>query len=294
VFCCPLRSETVCYLVIVLNHMRYPQPRGQKKKRVVKYGMGGLIVLLLICIVWFPLLFMSLIKSVAGVVNRPLDVSLTITLGGFQPIFTMSAQQNQLRDLTEEDFSSFISSYSYTPDVTVAELQGSSNSLWTISPPSRQYLSQVLSLDHFPLTVSWTVQRSVSVVFCVVRVIQDVFPCFMRAPSDSNAKPIEQLYSGVFAVTCTRSERTTPSTNHSSLLQSDNRYKDILLDHGSVCVGGSGHREVRAAVCRPHPQTLHRHLPGEGDRDSDQMDATMMSQLWFLTCYSENVLQTFP
>ncbi|TMS01189.1 Piezo-type mechanosensitive ion channel component 2, partial [Larimichthys crocea] len=66
------------------SEKRYPQPRGQKKKRVVKYGMGGLIVLLLICIVWFPLLFMSLIKSVAGVVNRPLDVSLTITLGGFQ------------------------------------------------------------------------------------------------------------------------------------------------------------------------------------------------------------------
>lgn len=114
-----------------------------------------------------------------------------------QPIFTMSAQQNQLRDLTEEDFSSFISSYSYTPvcslqyetprtqivsgdnavdcvsqsalqfleaysheDVTVAELQGSSNSLWTISPPSRHYLSQVLNLDHFPLTLSWTIQRS--------------------------------------------------------------------------------------------------------------------------------------
>lgn len=69
---------------------RYPQPRGQKKKRVVKYGMGGLIVLLLICIVWFPLLFMSLIKSVAGVVNRPLDVSLTITLGGFQVSSTTS------------------------------------------------------------------------------------------------------------------------------------------------------------------------------------------------------------
>lgn len=227
------------------SEKRYPQPRGQKKKRVVKYGMGGLIVLLLICIVWFPLLFMSLIKSVAGVVNRPLDVSLTITLGGFQPIFTMSAQQNQLQDLTEEDFSSFISSYSYTPsalqfleaygpeDVTVADLQGSSNSLWTISPPSRQYLSQVLYLDHFPLTVSWTVQRNLSLgakaelasgkhvtylddqtrleliellngTRTTPVVIQDVFPCFMRAPSDSNAKPIEQLYS-------------------------ENRYKDILL-----------------------------------------------------------------
>uniref|UniRef100_A0A3B4U6Q6 Piezo non-specific cation channel R-Ras-binding domain-containing protein n=1 Tax=Seriola dumerili TaxID=41447 RepID=A0A3B4U6Q6_SERDU len=214
------------------SEKRYPQPRGQKKKRVVKYGMGGLIVLLLICIVWFPLLFMSLIKSVAGVVNRPLDVSLTITLGGFQPIFTMSAQQNQLKDLTEEDFSSFISSYSYTPsalqfleaysreDVTVAELQGSSNSLWTISPPSRQYLSQVLNLDHFPLTVSWTVQRNLSLgakaelasgkhvtyldnqtrleliellngTRTLPVVIQEVFPCFIRAPSDSNAKPIE-------------------------------------------------------------------------------------------------------
>nr|XP_046227093.1 piezo-type mechanosensitive ion channel component 2-like isoform X2 [Scatophagus argus] len=227
------------------SEKRYPQPRGQKKKRVVKYGMGGLIVLLLICIVWFPLLFMSLIKSVAGVVNRPLDVSLTITLGGFQPIFTMSAQQNQLKDLTEEDFSSFISFYSYTPsalqfleaygheDVTVAELQGSSNSLWTISPPSRQYLSQVLNLDHFPLTVSWTVQRNLSLGAKVELasgkhvtylddqtrleliqllngtrtlpvVIQDVFPCFIRAPSDSNAKPIEQLYT-------------------------DGHYKDILL-----------------------------------------------------------------
>ncbi|XP_027137598.1 piezo-type mechanosensitive ion channel component 2 isoform X3 [Larimichthys crocea] len=227
------------------SEKRYPQPRGQKKKRVVKYGMGGLIVLLLICIVWFPLLFMSLIKSVAGVVNRPLDVSLTITLGGFQPIFTMSAQQNQLKDLTEKDFSSFTSSYSYTPsalqfleaygreDVTVAELQGSSNSLWTISPPSRQYLSQVLNLDHFPLTVSWTVQRNLSLGAKVELasgkhvtylddqtrleliqllngtrtlpvVIQGVFPCFIRAPSDSNAKPIEQLYT-------------------------DDRYKDILL-----------------------------------------------------------------
>ncbi|XP_060920541.1 piezo-type mechanosensitive ion channel component 2-like [Labrus mixtus] len=228
------------------SEKRYPQPRGQKKKRVVKYGMGGLIVLLLICIVWFPLLFMSLVKSVAGVINRPLDVSLTITLGGFQPIFTMSAQQNQLWDLTEEDFSSFTASYSYTPsalqfleaygpeDVTVAELQGSSNSLWTISPPSRQYLSQVLHLDHFPLTLSWTVQRNLSLgakaelasgkhvtylddqtrleliqllngTRTLPVVIHEVFPCFIRAPSDSNAKPIQHLYT-------------------------DEQYMDILLD----------------------------------------------------------------
>lgn len=71
-------------MCICVIYQRYPQPRGQKKKKVVKYGMGGMIVMLLICIVWFPLLFMSLVKSVAGVVNKPLDVSVTITLGGFQ------------------------------------------------------------------------------------------------------------------------------------------------------------------------------------------------------------------
>uniref|UniRef100_A0A671MHH1 Piezo-type mechanosensitive ion channel component 2-like n=1 Tax=Sinocyclocheilus anshuiensis TaxID=1608454 RepID=A0A671MHH1_9TELE len=216
------------------SEKRYPQPRGQKKKKVVKYGMGGMIVMLLICIVWFPLLFMSLVKSVAGVVNKPLDVSVTITLGGFQPIFTMSAQQNQLKDVTDRDFIiqsvsqsalQFLEAYT-AEDVTVAELEGSSNSLWTISPPSRKNLMEVLSKeDQFPVTMSWSIQRNLSLgakaEFAVDKhityldmntrqeliallngtrnkpvVIEQVFPCFIRAPSDSNAKPVGQLYTG--------------------------------------------------------------------------------------------------
>ncbi|KAL4616870.1 piezo-type mechanosensitive ion channel component 2-like [Arapaima gigas] len=218
------------------SEKRYPQPRGQKKKKVVKYGMGGMIVMLLICIVWFPLLFMSLVKSVAGVVNKPLDVSVKITLGGFQPIFTMSAQQNQLKDVTDSEFAQFIGLYKYTPgamqfleaytaeDVTVAELEGSSNSLWTISPPSRKNLMEVLSKeDQFPVTMTWSIQRNLSlgakaelasdkhVTHLDMKtrqelidllngtrrdavLIMNVFPCFIRAPSDSNAKPVDQLY----------------------------------------------------------------------------------------------------
>ncbi|XP_022529148.2 piezo-type mechanosensitive ion channel component 2 isoform X2 [Astyanax mexicanus] len=229
------------------SEKRYPQPRGQKKKKVVKYGMGGMIVMLLICIVWFPLLFMSLVKSVAGVVNKPLDVSVTITLGGFQPIFTMSAQQNQLKDVTEAEFLKFMNSYNYIPgamqfleaytaeDVTEAELEGNSNSLWTISPPSRKSLMEVLSKeDQFPVTMSWTIQRNLSlgakaevamdkhVTYLDTNtrqelinllngtrnkavIIKEVFPCFIRAPSDSNAKPIDHLYG-------------------------DDGYKDITLD----------------------------------------------------------------
>uniref|UniRef100_A0AAZ3RL39 Piezo-type mechanosensitive ion channel component n=1 Tax=Oncorhynchus tshawytscha TaxID=74940 RepID=A0AAZ3RL39_ONCTS len=145
------------------SERRYPQPRGQAKKPVVKYGMGGMIVMLLICIIWFPLLFMSLIKSVVGVVNRPLDVSFSITLAGFQPIFTMSAQQNQLREYFMRLLSMRWLEYYMPEDLTIAELEGSSNSLWTISPPSRTNIMEMLSSkEQFPITVAWSIQRALN------------------------------------------------------------------------------------------------------------------------------------
>uniref|UniRef100_A0A8C1YCY4 Piezo type mechanosensitive ion channel component 2 n=1 Tax=Cyprinus carpio TaxID=7962 RepID=A0A8C1YCY4_CYPCA len=217
------------------SEKRYPQPRGQKKKKVVKYGMGGMIVMLLICIVWFPLLFMSLIKSVAGVVNTPLDVSVTLTLGGLQPIFTMSAQQNHLKTVTSAEFAEFVKKYSSDAnamqflesyiheDLTIAQLEGSSNSLWTISPPSKENLIKMLSETNetFPLTFTWSIQRNLSLgakaetaigkhyidldeitrtnltnLLNGTETIKNIFPRYIRAPSDSNAKPIEQLYLG--------------------------------------------------------------------------------------------------
>uniref|UniRef100_A0A8D2NL95 Piezo type mechanosensitive ion channel component 2 n=1 Tax=Zonotrichia albicollis TaxID=44394 RepID=A0A8D2NL95_ZONAL len=183
------------------SEKRYPQPRGQKKKKVVKYGMGGMIIVLLICIVWFPLLFMSLIKSVAGITNKPLDVSITITLGGYQPIFTMSAQQNQLKSLDPSEFSDFMKSYRGNTaalqflegyareDITRADLEGNSNSLWTISPPSRNKMIQGLKdlNADFTLVISWTIQRT----------LEEVYPYYIKAPSDSLAKPIKQLLKGI-------------------------------------------------------------------------------------------------
>ncbi|XP_024120347.2 piezo-type mechanosensitive ion channel component 2 [Oryzias melastigma] len=227
------------------SEKRYPQPRGQKKKKVVKYGMGGMIVVLLICIVWFPLLFMSLVKSVAGVVNAPLDVSITITLAGFQPIFTMSAQQKQLWDVTKAEFDDFTAVISknqsdeskktmaiqflenYTPeDLIIAELKGSSNSLWTISPPSRDNLIDMLkSEEEFPVTVTWSIQRNLSLgaeaetaygknvkvlnqetkqnLILLLKgaanatnanvTLTELIPRYIRAPSKSDATSVEQL-----------------------------------------------------------------------------------------------------
>ncbi|XP_054550192.1 piezo-type mechanosensitive ion channel component 2 isoform X4 [Talpa occidentalis] len=224
------------------SEKRYPQPRGQKKKKVVKYGMGGMIIVLLICIVWFPLLFMSLIKSVAGVINQPLDVSVTITLGGYQPIFTMSAQQSQLKVMDQLKFDKFMKTFSRDTgamqflenyekeDITVAELEGNSNSLWTISPPSKQKMMQEL-LDpnsSFSVVFSWSIQRNMSLgakaeiatdklSFVLANntreniakmiagndsessktpvTIERIYPYYVKAPSDSNSKPIKQLLS---------------------------------------------------------------------------------------------------
>ncbi|XP_032875283.1 piezo-type mechanosensitive ion channel component 2 isoform X2 [Amblyraja radiata] len=219
------------------SEKRYPQPRGQKKKKVVKYGMGGLIVFLLICIVWFPLLFMSLIKSVAGVTNRPLDVSVTITIGGYQPIFTMSAQQNQLQDFNRTEYSriskrfydksgalQFLEAYT-KEDILVAKLEGNSNSLWTISPPSRTKMIEELhdNLSSVSIVVAWSIQRNITLggkseiasnklSFFVPQNnknelaalmegktdkhvnISKLFPNYIRAPSNSDTKPVKQLY----------------------------------------------------------------------------------------------------
>uniref|UniRef100_A0A8C4JWP7 Piezo type mechanosensitive ion channel component 2 n=1 Tax=Dromaius novaehollandiae TaxID=8790 RepID=A0A8C4JWP7_DRONO len=222
------------------SEKRYPQPRGQKKKKVVKYGMGGMIIVLLICIVWFPLLFMSLIKSVAGVTNKPLDVSITITLGGYQPIFTMSAQQSQLKDLNQTGFRAFVGSYRDNAalqflegygkeDITLADLEGNSNSLWTISPPSREKMIQGL-LDfsaEFTVVLSWSIQRNLTLgaraeiasdklTFILPEntrrdiatmmsgqqlekvTLETVYPYYIKAPSDSLAKPIKQLLTGIW------------------------------------------------------------------------------------------------
>ncbi|XP_071064537.1 piezo-type mechanosensitive ion channel component 2 [Dasypus novemcinctus] len=224
------------------SEKRYPQPRGQKKKKVVKYGMGGMIIVLLICIVWFPLLFMSLIKSVAGVINQPLDVSVTVTLGGYQPIFTMSAQQSQLKVMNQSKFQAFMNGFSKDTgamqflenyekeDITVAELEGNSNSLWTISPPSKQKMIHELTDPNssFSVVFSWSIQRNMSLgakaeiatdklsfplqnntresIAKMIAgnntessktpvTIEKIYPYYVKAPSDSNSKPIKQLLS---------------------------------------------------------------------------------------------------
>ncbi|XP_696355.4 piezo-type mechanosensitive ion channel component 1 isoform X1 [Danio rerio] len=220
---------------------KYPQPKGQKKKRIVKYGMGGLIILFLICIIWFPLLFISLVKSVVGVVNHPVDVTVTVKLGGYEPLFTMSVQQQSIQPFTESRYNQlnnqfsknavamqFITMYSYE-DIVTANIEGSSGSVWRISPPSRQELIKELlsSTGDMTLRLDWNFQRDLGKGGTVentfdkhsislapknpVRAdlaslllgtrkdpvhVPHMFPNYIRAPSGAEAKPVMQLFDG--------------------------------------------------------------------------------------------------
>ncbi|KAG7473579.1 hypothetical protein MATL_G00097390 [Megalops atlanticus] len=220
---------------------KYPQPKGQKKKKIVKYGMGGLIIFFLICIIWFPLLFISLVRSVVGVVNHPVDVTVTVKLGGYEPLFTMSVQQQSIQPFTEQDYADltsqfgknavamqFITLYSYE-DIVTAKIEGSSGSVWRISPPSRQEVIKELlgSPVDMTLRLSWNFQRDLGKGGTVehtfdkhsvnlepgnpVRAdlasllvgnrtepvrVPHMFPNFIRAPNGAEAKPVSQLYEG--------------------------------------------------------------------------------------------------
>uniref|UniRef100_A0A8C5MLX6 Piezo non-specific cation channel R-Ras-binding domain-containing protein n=1 Tax=Leptobrachium leishanense TaxID=445787 RepID=A0A8C5MLX6_9ANUR len=155
---------------------KYPQPKGQKKKKMVKYGMGGLIIVFLICIIWFPLLFMSLVRSVVGVVNQPIDVTATFKLGGYEPLFTMSAQQQSIQQFTQQEYEAltyqyerqpvamqFISLYSFD-DIVTARIEGSSGAVWGISPPSREQMIRELQNGSADITLrfTWDFQRDLA------------------------------------------------------------------------------------------------------------------------------------
>lgn len=97
---CHLRqcNELKCFLFSQCQRRaetEYPQPRGEKKSSITKYLVGGGCLVAIIAVIWFPLVLFALGNTV-GRPNLPYDVTINVRIGAYQPIYSMSAQNNSI------------------------------------------------------------------------------------------------------------------------------------------------------------------------------------------------------
>ncbi|CAL4063763.1 unnamed protein product, partial [Meganyctiphanes norvegica] len=149
----------------------YPQNRGENKRKLSKYGMGGCALFGVISLIWFPLVLFALSNTV-GKPNPPYEVNLEITVGAYQPIFKMKAQQSSIRILNEREWErlnnrfltdrlaqTFLGNYD-APDVVVATLSGNSSAIWGISPPAQKRLiADLQGNETIKVMIEWGIKR---------------------------------------------------------------------------------------------------------------------------------------
>lgn len=73
----------------------FPAPRGVSKRPLVKYVMGGGFLLAVIALIWGPLALFALGNTV-GEYNVPLEVSVELKVGPYEPIYRMSSQSSKI------------------------------------------------------------------------------------------------------------------------------------------------------------------------------------------------------
>ncbi|CAO1304226.1 unnamed protein product [Diamesa serratosioi] len=128
-----------------------PAPRGQKKGIMAKYLMGGGMILGIILVIWFPMALFAFSAQV-GEPNLPYDVSVSLRIGPYEPVYAMSAQDSDIFGLNSDDWVNFNKRYSRSKsaltflanyefiDVAAVKLGSNSSTIWNISPPDKDRL----------------------------------------------------------------------------------------------------------------------------------------------------------
>lgn len=148
----------------------YPTPRAKPIRHLSKYLTGGAFILLILAIIWGPLLLFSMGKTV-GDSNPPAEMEYELEFVGFQPILRLKATAQQITTLNSEQYDqltsrfvslnsqSFLGDYKLG-DVVAIKLDGQSNAVWEISPPSKTLLmNNIKNNETITLKSSWTIFR---------------------------------------------------------------------------------------------------------------------------------------
>jgi hypothetical protein len=106
---------------------------------------------------WFPLAFMSIVQTVAGIANAPKEVKVSLSLEGFSDIFTDYSVGKNLRKWEEEEFKDLnqgfiqnlgaqqmLSRYDHG-DLFSVKVNKNSDTIWSITEPQRQNMINLLS-----------------------------------------------------------------------------------------------------------------------------------------------------
>lgn len=121
--------------------------RGRVQDFVMKMLFGGGITLFLLGVLWFPL-FLFAFSSALENSNIPYEISVSVQIGTYEPIFEAIATKSNIQVFEKSDFNKLIGIYTKYPeamtfleeyeasDVVAVSLSTNSTSLWNISPPN--------------------------------------------------------------------------------------------------------------------------------------------------------------
>uniref|UniRef100_H3AU40 Uncharacterized protein n=1 Tax=Latimeria chalumnae TaxID=7897 RepID=H3AU40_LATCH len=145
-----------------------------KYKGLVKDMHSLLLIFLAKALVYFYYLFCSLLKNL---LHNTITVCILDLKQVYYPLFTMSAQQQNLVPYSQAAYHHMTNQFAihssamqfivnYMPeDIVVAKIKSDASLLWTISPASRNAMTEELSNStHIYIHFYWTILRDASLV----------------------------------------------------------------------------------------------------------------------------------
>ncbi|XP_065913262.1 piezo-type mechanosensitive ion channel component 1-like isoform X2 [Dysidea avara] len=171
-------QEVWSLLYIIKNQRKWEKSDrrmlGDPESFTAKLLMGGGLLILLILLIWGPLLIIALLNTTT-IGNSPVEVSIELSIGSFEPLLTMKVGEYGIRRLDDTEFDYVSSDYSRSKksrksfedsykqsDFRYILFSGNSTSVWEISPPARAALEDYLQQNesvYVPLVFSWEITR---------------------------------------------------------------------------------------------------------------------------------------